>query len=43
MSFHVQKPLEAYLAEMADLQIASDRLLDTYDPTAAKDEADGHL
>lgn len=31
-SFHVQKALEAYLAELADLQIALDRLHDTSDP-----------
>ena len=31
-SFHVQKALEAYLAEMADLQVALDRLHDTSDP-----------
>ena len=30
-SFHVQKALEAYLAELADLQIALDRLHDTSD------------
>jgi RHH-type rel operon transcriptional repressor/antitoxin RelB len=31
-SFHVQKALETYLAEMADLQVALDRLHDTSDP-----------
>jgi len=31
-SFHVQKALEAYLAELADLQVALDRLHDTSDP-----------
>ncbi|MHC4639635.1 MAG: type II toxin-antitoxin system RelB family antitoxin [Planctomycetota bacterium] len=31
-SFHVQKALEAYLAELADLQIAIDRLRDASDP-----------
>ena len=31
-SFHVQKAMEAYLAEQADLQIAIDRLHDTSDP-----------
>ena len=30
-SFHVQKALEAYLAELADLQVALDRLHDTSD------------
>ncbi|MCF8130332.1 MAG: ribbon-helix-helix domain-containing protein [Deltaproteobacteria bacterium] len=31
-SFHVQKALEAYLSDKADLQIALDRLHDTTDP-----------
>lgn len=31
-SFHVQKAIEAYLAEQADLQIALDRLQDSSDP-----------
>jgi len=31
-SFHVQKALEAYLAEMADFQVALDRLNNTSDP-----------
>jgi RHH-type rel operon transcriptional repressor/antitoxin RelB len=31
-SFHVQKALEAYLSEIADLQVAYDRLHDTTDP-----------
>ena len=30
-SFHVQKALEAYLAELGDLQIAIDRLRDSSD------------
>ena len=30
-SFHVQKALEIYLAELADLQVALDRLHDTSD------------
>ena len=30
-SFHVQKALEAYLVELADLQVALDRLYDTSD------------
>jgi RHH-type rel operon transcriptional repressor/antitoxin RelB len=30
-SFHVQKALEAYLSEVADLQIAIDRLRDSSD------------
>ena len=30
-SFHVQKALEAYLMELADLQVAYDRLHDTTD------------
>jgi len=31
-SFHIQKALEAYLEELADLQIAIDRLHNTSDP-----------
>lgn len=31
-SFHIQKAIEAYLEEQADLQIALDRLHDTSDP-----------
>jgi RHH-type transcriptional regulator, rel operon repressor / antitoxin RelB len=31
-SFHVQKALETYLSELADLQVAYDRLHDTTDP-----------
>ena len=31
-SFHIQKALEAYLTELADLQVAYDRL---HDPTDA--------
>jgi RHH-type rel operon transcriptional repressor/antitoxin RelB len=34
-SFHVQKALEAYLTEIADLQIAYDRLHDTTDPAVS--------
>ena len=30
-SFHVQKALDAYLADLADLQVAYDRLHDTSD------------
>lgn len=37
-SFHVQKALEAYLAELADLQIALDRLHDTADPIVTTDD-----
>ena len=37
-SFHVQKALEAYLAEMADLQLALDRLQDTSDPIVTADD-----
>jgi predicted DNA-binding protein len=29
---HVQKALEAYLTELADIQVAGDRLHDTSDP-----------
>ncbi len=31
-SFHVQKAVESYLFEIADLQVAYDRLYDTIDP-----------
>ncbi len=31
-SFHVQKAIETYLSEIADLQIALDRLHDPSDP-----------
>jgi len=37
-SFHVQKALEVYLAELADLQVALDRLHDTSDPVVTIDE-----
>ena len=31
-SFHIQKALESYLTELADLQVAYDRLHNTADP-----------
>ncbi len=34
-SFHVQKALETYLNELADLQVAFDRLHDTSDPVVS--------
>ncbi len=37
-SFHVQKALEAYLSEIADLQVAYDRLHDTTDPIISVEE-----
>lgn len=37
-SFHVQKALEAYLAEVADLQVAMDRLHDTSDPVVTVED-----
>ena len=37
-SFHVQKALEAYLTEVADLQVALDRLHDTSDPVVTVDD-----
>ena len=37
-SFHVQKALEAYLNELADLQIALDRLQDTSDSVLTLEE-----
>ena len=42
-SFHIQKALEVYLAELADLQIALDRLQDTSDTTLALDEMRNEL
>ncbi len=37
-SFHVQKALESYLAELADLQVAYDRLHDTTDPVISVED-----
>ena len=37
-SFHVQKALETYLSEIADLQVAYDRLHDTTDTIISVDE-----
>ena len=37
-SFHVQKAIEAYLAEMADLQVALDRLQDPSDAVVSLEE-----
>ena len=37
-SFHVQKALEVYLAELADLQVALDRLHDTSDAIVSGDD-----
>ena len=37
-SFHVQKALEAYLVELADLQVALDRLHDPSDTIVTIDE-----
>ena len=37
-SFHVVKALETYLAEMADLQVALDRLHVTSDPIVTTDD-----
>ena len=37
-SLHVQKALEAYLVELADLQAALDRLHDTSDPAVTTDD-----
>ncbi len=37
-SFLVQKALEAYLSELADLQVSLDRLHDTTDPIISLDE-----
>jgi RHH-type transcriptional regulator, rel operon repressor / antitoxin RelB len=37
-SFHIQKALEAYLSEIADLQVAYDRLHDGTDPTISLED-----
>ena len=37
-SFHVQKALEVYLDDLADLQVALDRLHDTSDPIVTSNE-----
>jgi RHH-type rel operon transcriptional repressor/antitoxin RelB len=37
-SFHVQKALESYLTELADLQVAYDRLHDTTDPVVTVED-----
>ena len=37
-SFHIQKAIEAYVREQADLQIAIDRLHDTSDPVISLEE-----
>ncbi|MBN1542446.1 ribbon-helix-helix protein, CopG family [candidate division KSB1 bacterium] len=37
-SFHVQKAIESYLKEQADLQIALDRLHDSSDESLSMDE-----
>jgi RHH-type rel operon transcriptional repressor/antitoxin RelB len=37
-SFHIQKAIEAYLEDYADLQIAVDRLRDLSDPIISSDE-----
>ncbi len=42
-SFHVQKALESYLDEIADLQVALDRLHDTSDPVISIDEMRSEL
>ena len=42
-SFHVQKALESYLNEIADLQVALDRLQDTSDPVISIDEMRSEL
>ena len=37
-SFHIQKALESYLTELADLQVAYDRLHDTTDPVISVED-----
>ncbi|MBT3180858.1 MAG: ribbon-helix-helix protein, CopG family [Desulfobacula sp.] len=42
-SFHIQKALEIYLEDQADLQIALDRLQDSSDPIISIDEMRNEL
>ncbi|MBC8439332.1 MAG: ribbon-helix-helix protein, CopG family [Deltaproteobacteria bacterium] len=42
-SFHIQKALEIYLEDQADLQIALDRLHDSSDPIISIDEMRNEL
>ncbi|HNR68970.1 MAG TPA: ribbon-helix-helix domain-containing protein [bacterium] len=42
-SFHVQKAIESYLKEQADLQIALDRLHDSSDAVISMDEMRNNL
>ncbi|SLM29187.1 CopG domain protein DNA-binding domain protein [Desulfamplus magnetovallimortis] len=42
-SFHIQKALEIYLEDQADLQIALDRLHDSSDPITSIDEMRNEL
>jgi len=37
-AFHIQKALESYFQELADLQIAFDRLHDVTDPVISLDD-----
>jgi RHH-type rel operon transcriptional repressor/antitoxin RelB len=37
-SFHIQKALESYLSELADLQVALDRLHDATDPVISHND-----
>ena len=37
-SFHVKKALEAYLSELADFQVARDRLHDVTDPVISLED-----
>ena len=37
-SFHIQKALESYLEDAADLQVDLDRLQDTSDPIISADD-----
>ena len=42
-SFHIQKAIEQYLTERADLQIALDRLNDTTDKVVSMEEIRNQL
>jgi RHH-type transcriptional regulator, rel operon repressor / antitoxin RelB len=37
-SFHIQKAIESYLNELADLHVALDRLHDTADPVVSLED-----
>jgi RHH-type rel operon transcriptional repressor/antitoxin RelB len=42
-SFHIQKAIETYLSDIADLQIALDRLHDPSDPIVSLEKMRGNI